>query len=138
MTFMLRRRAHVENPRFRGGLLSWLLVYDGWITPVWTRLTHYSVEKDVIRFRNDMVTNLPQSQWNHRLPDQYRFEMTAMVEECTTHLLTVVIDYCELARRQPKSGFDRHPPEFPAVASPRWNRSDSPAWAPLSATPPPA
>lgn len=117
MTFLLRRRKHVEDPRCRGGLLSWLLVRDGWITPVWTHLTHYSGHTDVVRFRNDMDTRLPKSQWNHNLPRQFKFEMTAMIEECTLDLLEVVVDYCELARRQPESGFDRHPPEFPAGAS---------------------
>jgi hypothetical protein len=103
----------VTDARFSKSLLSWLMVQDGWVTPVWTHLTNYSGEKDVVRFRNDMVTNLPKSQWNHQLPDQYHFEMTAMISECTDELLNAVIDYCELARRQPKCGFDRHPPEFP-------------------------
>jgi hypothetical protein len=113
MIGILHGRKHVEDPRFRDGLLSWLIVQDGWITPVWTHLTRYSGEGDVVRFRNDMVTKLPKSQWDHRKPDLFRFEMTAMIEECSDRLLIVVIDYCELARRQPKSGFDRHPAEFP-------------------------
>ncbi len=116
MIGMLHERKHAEDPRFRDGLLSWLIVQDGWITPVWTHLTHYSGERDVVRFRNDMVTKLPKSQWDHRQPDQHRFEMTAMIDECSDRLLSAVIDYCELARRQPKSGFDRHPAEFPAGA----------------------
>ena len=116
MIRQLDRRKHVEEPRFRGHLLSWLIVEDGWITPVWTHLTFYSGEQDVVRFRNDLVTNLPKSQWKYRQPEQFRFEMTAMIDECTDRLLCVVIDYCELARRQPRSGFDRHPADFPAGA----------------------
>lgn len=116
MVGLLHERKHVEDPRFRDGLLSWVMERDGWVTPVWTHLTHYSGQMDVVRFRNDMETRLPKSQWPHHLPRQFRFEMTAMFSECSSKLLTVVIDYCELARRQPISGFDRHPADFPAGA----------------------
>ncbi|MFD2256782.1 hypothetical protein ACFSSA_08855 [Luteolibacter algae] len=113
MTFLLRRRDDVEDPRYRGGQLSWLLGENGWMTPVWTHLTFYSSMKDIVRFTNKISTQLPKTQWPHREPNQFRFEMTALIEELEPDLLDEVIDYCNLARRQPKAGFDRHPPRFP-------------------------
>ena len=65
-----------------------------------------------MRFRNDIVTQLPKSQWPYDKPDQFRFELTALIHELDDHLLTEIIEYCELARRQPKARFDRHPPRF--------------------------
>ena len=116
MVSILHKRKGVVEPRYRGGLLSWLKDDKGWLTPVWTHVTFYSSSNDIVRFRNDLLTKLPKSQWCHRNPDQFRFELTAMIPELDEHLLEEVIDYCELARRQPKAKFDRHPPRFPRGA----------------------
>ena len=113
MVGILGRRDNVQDPRYRGGLLSWLIEKDGWVTPVWTHLTYYSSSHKIIRFRNDQVTKFPANQWQHREPDQFHFELTALISELDHAVLGEVIDYCELARRQPKSRFDRHPPCFP-------------------------
>ena len=116
MTYLLRKRENVVDPRYRGGLLSWILDEKGWLTPVWTHLTFYGSSKDIVRFRNDLVTQFPKSQWPHAEPKQFRFELTAALQEFDPDILNEVIDYCILARRQPKSGFDRHPPRFPKGA----------------------
>lgn len=117
MTYLLRKRDNVVDPRYRGGLLSWLLEDKGWVTPVWTHLTFYDSERNIVRFRNDITTRFPKSQWPYREPDQFQFELTASLAEMKAELLNEVIDYCNLARRQPKSEFDRHPPCFPIGAN---------------------
>lgn len=116
MNYLLLKLDNVEDPRYRGGLLSWLLDEKVWLTPVWTHLTFYGSANDVVRFRNDIVTHFPKVQCPYREPDQFRFELTAHICELDAQLLNEVIDYCILARRQPKSGFDRHPPRFPMGA----------------------
>lgn len=116
MLDILHHRKFVRDPRYRSGTLSWLIEDEGWLTPVWTFIGFYSSTNDVVRFRNDVGIRLPKAQWPHKIPDQFHFELTGLIRELNDEMLTEVIDYCELARRQPKSKFDRHPPRFPMGA----------------------
>lgn len=129
MVSILHRRKSVIDPRYRGGLLSWLVEDKGWLTPVWTNITYYSCGNEIVRFRNDLVAVLPKSQWPHRNPDQFRFELTALISELDNSILEEVLTYCELARRQPHANFDRHPPQFPMGADHGGYGWTAKAWA---------
>jgi hypothetical protein len=112
MKFLLLRRKGVADARLTGQTLSWVLDRDDWFTPVWTYLSHYSGDPKLVRFRNDLVTRLPKSQWPFEQPRLFRYELTAFTDELTDKILTEIIDYSELARIASHAQFDRHPPRF--------------------------
>jgi hypothetical protein len=113
LTSLLSRRKGIIDPRFVRGTVSWLLHRDGWITPVWTTVTYYSGDPNLVRFRNDLVIKLPKGQWQHDLPGLFRYELTAHIAEIRgDSLLYEIIEYSELARTASRGNFDRHPPRF--------------------------
>jgi hypothetical protein len=112
MISLLHGRQKVIDPRFVRKTVSWILDRDGWLTPVWTTLTNYSDDPNLVRFRNDFQVTLPKSQRPYDVPDLFHYELTAHSFELSDTVLSEIIDYSELARTASKARFDRHPPRF--------------------------
>jgi len=112
MVSLLHRLKGKNDPRCFKSTVSWILEKEGWLTPVWVSIRHYSRSEELFRFRSDLAISLPRTQWPFDTPDIYKYELTAHVDELSKEVLEEIISYAELSRTAPNAAFDRHPPRF--------------------------
>lgn len=100
---LLKKRKDVANAGCRGGVASWLLLRQGWVTLVWMEIVPDPLIPGVIRFKNNVPSRVSKQKWPHSVPDYLHLDLAAVMEEVNAGLLQNVIDHCERARKESNS-----------------------------------